>query len=270
MTKRETLTENMRRLSNIVNEAERLDERNPFKLAKDVVDLGKKGVGALKGVANLGKGKTPSTQTVRTALDNITLIIDDVMASVPVKTAVKIDRMNRMGLSRDAKVKLMEIANQHLDKIARKNSQAIELVPQIKDTVKKVLKASIDADADPKTISRDMRKILSKYEQNGDLSIQDIFQENRSQLLQKLTDRNSAAEQAVPYIVMSFYGGVIATMITVINVGYNDPGAKARRQVRKDQDFFGPDDDAPLSQGEQGYRDQDLLWNDDNEDTYKY
>ena len=68
---------------------------------------------------------------------------------------------------------------------------------------------------------------------------------------------------------MSYYAVAIATIITVINVA-NDPGAKARRQVRKDQDFFGPDDDAPLSQGEQGYRDQDLLWNDDNEDTYKY
>ena len=269
MTKRETLTENMRRLSNIVNEAEQLDELNPFKVAKDVVGLGKKGVDALKGVANLGKGKTPSTQTVRTALDNVTLIIDDVMASVPVETAVKIDRMNRMGLSRDAKVKLMEIANQHLDKIARKNSQAIELVPQIKDTVKKVLKASIDADADPKTISKDMRKILSKYERNGDLSIQDIFQENRSQLLQKLTDRNSAAMQAAPYIVMSYYAVVIATIITVINVGYNNPGAKARRQVRKDQDFLGPDDDAPLSQGERGAREQGLYDLDDNQDPFK-
>jgi DNA repair ATPase RecN len=258
---RETLTENMRRLSNIVTEAEQLDElRNPLKAIKTVGNA----------VANFGKkGKKPSTQTVRTALDNITLIIDDVMASVPVETAVKINRMNRMGLSRDAKVKLMEIANQHLDKIARKNSQAIELVPQIKNTVKKVLKASIDADADPRTISRDMRKILRKYEQNGDLSIQGIFQENRSQLLQKLTDRNSAAMQAVPYIVMSYYAVVIATIITVINVGYNDPGAKARRQVRKDQDFLGPDDDAPLSQGERGAREQGLYDLDDNQDPFK-
>lgn len=259
---RESLTESMRRLSNIVNEAEQLNEDGPKEIAAKA--LGPVANTAGKLLRKLKPKRTPGLQNVTAA------IIDDVISTVPVETAVKIDRMNRMGLSRDAKVKLMEIANQHLDKIVRSNSsQAIELVPQIKNDIKKLLKVSIDADADPKTISKDMRKILRKYEQNGDLSIQDIFQENRSQLLQKLADRNSAAFDAAGALGVSYYAAAGAAMITVIYVGYNDPGAKARRQVRKDQDFFGPDDDAPLSQGERGAREQGLYDLDDNQDPFK-
>jgi len=267
MTKRETLAENMRRLSNIVNEAEQLNEDGPKEFVANRVGsvLGPVATRAGKLARKFKPKRTPGLQNVTAG------IIDDVISTVPIETAIKIDRMNRMGLSRDAKVKLMEIANQHLDKIVRSSSsQAIELVPQIKNDIKKVLKASIDADTDPETISKDMRKILRKYEQNGDLSIQDIFEETKSQLLQKLADRNSAAFDAAGALGVSYYAAAGAAMIAVIYVGYNDPGAKARRQARKDQDFYGSDDDAPLSQGEQGYRDQDLLWNDDNEDPYKY
>jgi len=270
MTKRESLTESMRRLSNIVNEAEQVNEIDILRNPRDAIKGAAKELGSRVGT-ELGK-RFKGGQARPRKLQTITAaVLDDVMASVPVETAVKIDRMNRMGLSRDAKVKLMEIANQHLDKIVRSSSsQAIELVPQIKNDIKKVLKASIDADTDPETISKDMRKILRKYEQNGDLSIQDIFEETKSQLLQKLADRNSAAFDAAGALGVSYYAAAGAAMIAVIYVGYNDPGAKARRQARKDQDFYGSDDDAPLSQGEQGYRDQDLLWNDDNEDPYKY
>jgi len=71
MTKRETLTESMRRYSNIVNEAEQLDELNPFKVAADAISFGKKGLRTVADkMKNKGRKKQVANSPVR-QLENI-------------------------------------------------------------------------------------------------------------------------------------------------------------------------------------------------------
>ena len=262
---KETLVESMRRYSNIVTEAQQLDEINPFRALDALDDLG-------KNASRLFSKKPKRTP----GLQNVTAeIIEDVIASVPVETSVKIDRMNRMGLRQDAQVKLMEIANSYLDKINFRDSPYIDLaVTWARNDMKDVLKMTFDADVKPKEISNSMLKVLRGYEEKLDLPpnfTRELYLEAVDQYQEKLLDFDYRANQFyVPMLIISSYGALIVAVASIGNIDYNSPRSKAMRQARQDQDFYGADDDAQLSQGEQGYRDQDLLWGDDNDDPNKY
>jgi len=275
MSKRETLTENMRRLSDIVNEAEQVNEidfdlRNP----RDALKTGAEAFGRELGkAAKTVFSKKPKIPPV--AQEITARIIDEVIDSVPVETAVKIDRMNRMGLSRDAQVKLMQIANSYLDEVDYYDYVDKKAVSRARRDMGKLLKMTFDADIKPKEISNLMLKILRGWE--VDLKLPPNFtKELYRKAIYTYQERIEEFDDKIALIgnvIILYHFAAVVTGITIWQImDQHSPRNQEIRKGARDQGFlfYSPDDDAPLSQGEQGYRDQNLLWGDDNDDPNKY
>lgn len=276
MSKRESLTESMRRLSNIVNEAEQLNEDPRDAIAKVIQGAGDEFAKTTGKFASKFKPKKPKIPPV--AQEITARIIDEVIASVPVETAVKIDRMNRMGLSQDARAKLMQIANSHLDEVYYYDYVDPKAVSRARRDMGKLLKMTFDADIKPKEISNLMLKILRGWE--VDLKLPPNFTKELyrgaiykyQERIEELVDKISVIGKV---IILYHFGAVVAVITALQIMDQHSPRNQAIRQGARDQGFlYGGDADQAATQGiatARGAEDQGLYFGpDDYDDPYRY
>jgi hypothetical protein len=302
MSKRESLTESMRRLSNIVNEAEQLNE-DPRKWAADTIQgAGKTAAGVLgktagEFAANRLKAKrdkqvSNSSRRQHENLEALTNSFTRELGEDPAQWAGKLkdyfadlrEKIEIYVYKRDLKHTSM-YAFPSPEASAHSHMEAV--MGAFDKDFDRLVKACRQYARDPysvepqKHLSKTARDILEKVtkERPAAPTLPANHLNAVYEALAITKDKNFVPTGALKVlgVIMLAFSSIVALQIEDDIRREREREARRERylrnqaisQGRKDQDFYGSDDDAPLSQGEQGYRDQDLLWGDDD-DPNKY